>query len=80
MVESQIVWNQCSKSPKAYEIYLEPTGKSATFPNPTRWNSFYNCFVNFLNLLNVEDTLNENSGKLELEFFEGIEIQFSNFQ
>lgn len=73
MAKCQAVWNLCSRSPKACEIYLESTGKSPTSPCPTRWNSYYNCIQD---LLAIKDTLNETLKKLQLVIFKEIEIKF----
>lgn len=73
MAKCRAVWNLCSRSPKACEIYLESTGKSPTYPCPTRWNSYYNCIQD---LLAVKGTLNETFKKLGLPIFKEIEIQF----
>lgn len=73
MAKCQAVWNLCSRSPKACEIYLESTGKSPTSPCPTRWNSYYNCIQD---LLAVKGTLNETLKKLGMAIFKEIEIQF----
>lgn len=75
MAKCQAVWNLCSRSPTACEIYLESTGKSPTSPCPTRWNSYYNSIQD---LLAVKDTLNETLRKLGLAVFKEIEIQFLN--
>ncbi|GBP35517.1 hypothetical protein EVAR_20027_1 [Eumeta japonica] len=73
MAKCRAVWNLCSRSPKACEVYLESTGKSPTSPCPTRWNSYYNCIQD---LLAVKGTLNETLKKLGLAIFKEIEIQF----
>ncbi|XP_056637798.1 uncharacterized protein LOC130445919 [Diorhabda sublineata] len=73
MAKCQAIWNLCSRSPKASEIYCETTGKSPTSPCPTRWNSYYNCIMD---LLKVQETLNETLKKLGLSVFKEIELQF----
>lgn len=73
MAKCQAVWNVCSRSPKASEIYLEVTGKSPTSPCPTRWNSYYNCITD---ILQVQETINEALRKLGLPVLKEIEIQF----
>lgn len=73
MSKCHAVWNLCSRSPKACEIYLESTGKSPTSPCPTRWNSYYNCIMD---LLTVQETINEALRKLGLAVFKEIELQF----
>lgn len=73
MAKCQAVWNICSRSPKASEIYLEVTGKSPTSPCPTRWNSYYNCITD---ILQVQETINEALRKLGLSVLKEIEIQF----
>ncbi|XP_057665903.1 uncharacterized protein LOC130899740 [Diorhabda carinulata] len=69
MAKCQAIWNLCSRSPKASEIYCETTGKSPTSPCPTRWNSYYNCIMD---LLKVQETLNETLKKLGLSVFKEI--------
>lgn len=69
----QAVWNLCSRSPKACEIYLESTGRSLTSPCPTRWNSYYNCIRD---LLTVQEHLNETLRKLNLPSFKDNEIEY----
>ncbi|KAF9409731.1 hypothetical protein HW555_011021 [Spodoptera exigua] len=73
MAKCQAVWNLCSRSPKASEIYLEVTGKSSTSPCPTRWNSYYNCITD---ILQIQETINEALRKLGLSVLKEIEIQF----
>lgn len=73
MAKCQAVWNICSRSPRASEIYLEVTGKSPTSPCPTRWNSYYNCITD---ILQVQETINEALKKLGLSVLKEIEIQF----
>ncbi|EFN81789.1 hypothetical protein EAI_01402, partial [Harpegnathos saltator] len=63
----QALWNLCARSPKACEIYLNTTGKSSTFPCPTRWNFYYDS-VN--DLLIVKEHLNETLKSLKLLFKE----------